>query len=199
MRRIWKCAFLVLLLSFFLNGRCLASDIRKADELFGKDTFQEALKEYESVFKETTDEETRWKAFFRICESLAHLFRYGEASQRLTSTPVPDKMPYRARILILKAEMFRNFFQQYSHIQRTDVIDEEEKEVFRLTPEEIKDEIRKAYQELWGLREELLKVEIRDEGYFLDIKDVDFGMYPTLFDYLILSWTNFWLRSLSLS
>ena len=38
-------------------------------------------------------------------------------------------------------------------------------------------------------------MDIRKEGYFLDTRDVDFGMYPTLFDYLILSWTDFLLRT----
>jgi len=194
MKRICKCVILGLFLGLLLNRISLASDIKKADELFDKGTFQEALKEYELVFKETTDTEMRWKAFFRVCESLTHLFRYGEAAEKLISTPIPQQMPHHARILILKAEMLRNFLMQYSSIQRGDVIDEEEgKDVFRLTPDEIKDEIRKAYKQLWDLRNELAMIDIKQEGYFLDIKDIDFGMYPTLFDYLILSWTNFLL------
>ncbi|MFC1703307.1 MG2 domain-containing protein [Candidatus Omnitrophota bacterium] len=194
MKKIWKSVVPGLFLTVLLSGICFASDIKKADELFIKGTFQEALKEYEEVFKEATDPELRWKAFFRACESQAHLFRYGEATEKLLSTPVPQRIPYRARILILKAEMLRNFLKQYSSFQRGDVIDGEEgKDVFRLTPEEIKDEIRQAYKQLWGLRKELAKMDLRKEEYFLNIKDVDFGMYPTLFDYLILSWTDFLL------
>ncbi len=195
MKRIWKCIIQGLILVLFLNGISITSDIKKADELFDKNTFQEALREYESVFKETTDIEIRWKAFFRACESLAHLFRYGEAAQKLISTQVPRQMPHRARILILKTEMLRNFLLQYSSIQRGDVIDEEGKrDIFRLTPDEIKGEIRAAYKQLWELRKKLVKMDIREEGYFLDIKDIDFGMYPTLFDHLILSWTDFLLK-----
>ena len=195
MKRIWKYLILVLLLIPPVNGANLAPDIGKADELFDKGAFQEALKEYELVFKEAGKPETRWKAFLRICESLAHLFRYGEAAERLLSTPVPDQMPHRARVLILRAEMFRNFLMQYSSIQRRDVIDEEEgKDVFRLTPDEIRNEIKEAYKQLWKLRDELVKMDIRKEEYFLDVKDIDFGMYPTLFDYLILSWTDFLLE-----
>jgi len=193
MKRIWKCFVLGIFLIFFLIGISTASDIKKADELFNKNNFQEALKEYDSVFKETTDIKIRWKAFFRACESLGHLFRYGEAAQKLISTPLPHQMPHHARILILKAEMLRNFLLQYSSIQRRDVIDDEERDVFRLTPDEIKAEIRGAYKRLWELRNKLVKIDIKKEGYFLDIKDIDFGMYPTLFDYLILSWTNFLL------
>ena len=196
MNGIWECAIIVLLLALFFNEICLASDIGAADKLFDKGTFQEALKEYELVFKEATDPEVRWKAFFRVFESLGHLFRYGEAAEKLISTPVPQQMPHRARVLILKAEILRNFLMQYSSIQRRDVIDEEEGvDVFRLTPDEIKNEIREAYKQLWESRNGLVQMDMRKEGYFLNIEDVDFGMYPTLFDYLILSWTDFLLRS----
>jgi len=192
-KKIAKCAVLSLFLVFFLAESGMASDMKRADELFDKDTFQEALQVYESVFKESTDDDIRWRAFFRVCESLAHLFRYGEAAQKLISTPVPLQMPHRARILILKAEILRNFLLQYSHYQRRDVIESEEKDIFRLAPDEIKAEIVKSYIELWKLRGELLEINLREEGYFLDIEDTDFGMYPTLFDYLVLNWTSFLL------
>jgi uncharacterized protein YfaS (alpha-2-macroglobulin family) len=200
MKKTWKYAVITLLLGIIAGGIYLASDaksnmeldMKKADQLFDNGTFQEALTEYERIFKETIDPEIRWKAFFRICDSLSHLYRYGEAAEKLISTPLPDQMPYRARILILKAEILRNFSMQYSPIQRGDVIDEEEgKDVFRLTPAEIKNEIKEAYKQLWESRNELVKMDIKKEGYFLSVEDIDFGMYPTLFDYLILSWTDF--------
>ncbi|MDP2923336.1 MAG: alpha-2-macroglobulin family protein [Candidatus Omnitrophota bacterium] len=192
MKIVYKLMFLFSFCLLFFNGITFVSDIEKADQLFEKGTFQEALKVYDSLFKDATDPEIKWKAFFRSCESLAHLYRYGESAQRLIDTPLPTQMPYRARVLILKAEMFRNFLMQYSYIQSRDVVDEEgKKEIFRLTQQEVKDAIEKAYQELWGLRSELVKIDIKNEGYFLEIKNIDFGMYPTLFDYLTFSWTNF--------
>jgi uncharacterized protein YfaS (alpha-2-macroglobulin family) len=193
MRTISKCVVLSLILAFFLVKVGAASNIWQADELFGKGMFQEALEVYDSVFKESTDDDTKWRAFFRSCECLAHLFRYGEAGQKLISTPVPFQMPYRARILILQAEILRNFLRQYSYYQRKDVIEGEEKDIFRLTPDQIQADIMRLYVELWGLREELLEMDLREEGYFLDIEDTDLGMYPTLFDYLILNWTDFLL------
>ncbi|MCK4533299.1 hypothetical protein KAU39_05885, partial [bacterium] len=196
MKNLWRYSIFGVLLLVLLNGvGFTAGNIKEADKLFHKGTFQEALKEYELIFKETKNVEIRWKAFFRVCESLTHLFRYGAAAQKLIFTPLPKQTDYRARVLILKAELFRNFLKQYSSIQRGDVIDEEKSDVFRLTPEEIKDKIRKAYRQLWELRKELVKLDIKKEGYFLEIKDIDLGMYPTLFDYLILSWTDFLLTT----
>jgi uncharacterized protein YfaS (alpha-2-macroglobulin family) len=88
----------------------------------------------------------------------------------------------------------RNFLLQYSRFQREDVIEGED-DVFRLTPDEIKAEVTESYSELWKLRKRLLQMGLEDEAYFLDISDSDLGMYPTLFDYLILNWTNYILAS----
>jgi uncharacterized protein YfaS (alpha-2-macroglobulin family) len=192
MRKKSRYVFLGFLMFFLISKFVLAADVKKADSLFDKGTFQEALKEYEIVYKETADFEIRWKAFFRVCESLAHLYRYGESAEKIISTPVPNQMPQKAHVLILKAEMLRNFLTQYSSIQEQDVIDQEkDKEVFRMTPGEIKDEIKSAYRQLWELRNELAVIDLKKEEYFFDVKDIDSEMYPTLFDYLILSWTDF--------
>ena len=107
MKKTWKYVIIVLFFATIFGGIYLVSDtksdmeldMKKADKLFDNGTFQEALNEYELIFKETTDPEIRWKAFFRICESLSHLYRYGEAAEKLISTPIPEQTPYRARIL----------------------------------------------------------------------------------------------------
>ncbi|MFC1752728.1 alpha-2-macroglobulin [Thermoproteota archaeon] len=196
MKTIYKSFALGLALLFLSGSLCFAADIKKADDLFEKGTFQEALKEYEALSKEARDPELRFKAFYRSIECLGHLFRYGDAVQKISEAPIPTKMPNQARFLILKAGLFRNFLQQYGHFQRKDVIDDDqEDDVFRLTPEEIKDEINKTYQELWKIRKKLINYDIKKEEYYLDIKDIDFGMHPTLFDYLIQSWTDFFLNT----
>jgi uncharacterized protein YfaS (alpha-2-macroglobulin family) len=193
MKKITLYLALSLFLVFWLPNEDTASDLKKADELFEKNTYQEALEIYKKVFEEAADKDIRWKAYFRACESLAHLFRYGEAAQMILSNPLPSEMPHRARILILKTEIFRNFLMQYGRIQRQDIIEGEEGDIFRLTPDEIRAEIKKPYVELWELRKKLVKMNLEKEAYFLDVKDSDLGMYPTLFDYLILNWTNFLL------
>ena len=52
MKRIWKYLILGLILIPPINGASSVSDIGKADELFDKGAFQEALKEYELALKE---------------------------------------------------------------------------------------------------------------------------------------------------
>ena len=188
--------FLVFSVGLSWCSRGLASDISKADQLFDKGTFQQAQENYDAVYKEASDAELKNKAFFRSCESLGHLFRYGDAAQKILSAPLPPDSEYRARFLMLRAEMLRNFLMQYGSVQRGDVVEDKKGEdVFRLTPEETRAKIKEAYLDLWNMRKALLKMDLRKEGYFFDIKDIDPGMFPDFFDYLIASWTNFLLET----
>ncbi len=170
-------------------------DLKEADALFEKGTFAEALEAYEEVYGKTKKENVKWMAFFRICESLTHLYRYGDAAQKLLDTPLPEKMPHRARILILRTELLQNFLRQYSHIQSNDVIEGEEGgDVFRKTPADVKEEIRKAYGGLWEVRSELAAMNVEDEGYYMDLEGVDLGAYPTMFDYVVFNFSEYLLN-----
>jgi hypothetical protein len=90
MKKIAIYIFTILFLGLSFAEKGPAPDIKRADELFEKDAYQEALEVYEAVYKETSDTDTKGKAFFRVCECLVHLFRYGEAAQKLLSTPIPE-------------------------------------------------------------------------------------------------------------
>ena len=89
MKKITLYIALSLFLMFWLPNTDTASDLKKADELFEKNTYQEALEIYKSVFEKAADKDIRWKAYFRACESLAHLFRYGEAAPGRHALPTP--------------------------------------------------------------------------------------------------------------
>ncbi|GAG40809.1 unnamed protein product, partial [marine sediment metagenome] len=172
---------------------CIAANLKQADKLFEKGTYQEALKAYKEVFKHPRDRETKWKAFFRTCESLTHLWRYGEAAQLLTDTPLPQRTSHRARILILRAELYCQFLREYRRILNRDVIDSEDKGVFALTRDEVKSRIEQAFQELWDLRKSLTWMPLSREGYYIEVKNIDKGMYPTVFDYVVLRYSDYLL------
>jgi uncharacterized protein YfaS (alpha-2-macroglobulin family) len=174
------------------TGTLPPADLAAADKLFEKGVFQEALAVYERVFKETKTDNERTKAFFRMCESLTHLFRYGKAADLLLSTPLPAEAPNQARVLLLKAELLKNFLMQYSSILSRETVDNPDtgNSAFSLTRKQIQEEIEKTYGRLWAMKEQLLTMNLRDENYFFMIDKTDFGMYPTLFDFFILSWTN---------
>ncbi len=181
----------VVFFCFFSSS--FAAELTKADELFENRAFQEAANIYEKIFQESARDEIRWKAFFRLCDSLAHLYRYGEAAEKVLQVTLPERMPYKALVLVLKAEILQNFSLQYSSIQSTD-IREGETDVFRLTPKQLQKEIISSYQALLRMSRELAQVDLRAQGYFFQIEGVDFGMYPTLFDYVIFSWIHFILQ-----
>lgn len=188
MKKIWFNLIAGCILSLFLSSNLQAADFKKVDELFEKGTFQTALEEYDKIASESKDPHEAFKAFYRGCESLANLYRYGEAVERIRQYKGNPSGHDRHRFLALKAEILRNFLIQSGGYQRSDVIDVPGKEVFRLTPQEIRGEIFNSYTQLWESREELVKFPLQDEAYFLDLKNVDSGMYPTFLDYTVQSW-----------
>jgi len=178
------------------RGMGSPAELKKADEAFDKGLFEEAYKAYEEAQGKAKDDEVRWRAFHRACESLTHLYRYGEAAQKVLATPPPDDRDRKARFLMLRAEILQNFLLQYSYIQPTEIIEEaggEGKEPFRMTPAEVRGKVRESYGDLWQMREGLAKMDLDEEGYYFDVEDVHFGAYPTMLDYLVFSWTHFLL------
>ena len=196
MKKIWFNLIIGYIFLLFFTTNLLAADFKKADELFEKGTFQAALEEYHQIASQSKDPHEAFKAFYRSCESLTYLYRYGEALERIRTYKGNPSGHDRHRFLSLKAEILRNFLIQYGGYQRSDIIDIPGKEVFRLTPKEIKEEITNTYNQLWESRQELVKFPLQDESYFLDLKNVDFGMYPTFLDYAVQSWLGHILQPL---
>ena len=188
MNKIALVSLATVIIGFSLIHHSIAADFKEADELFEKGTFQTALEEYDQIAKVSKDSQEAFKAFYRGCESLAFLYRYGEAMDRIHNYKGTLSLYDQSRFLALKVEMLRNFLMQYGGYQRNDVIDVTGKEVFRLTPKEIKKEIAQTYSQLWDSRQELIKIPLKQEEYFFDLKNVDFGMYPTFLDYVVQSW-----------
>ena len=167
-----------------------AAEFAKAEQAFEKGVFQEAYSAYERAYRNTDDNVIRQKSFFRMCESLTHLFRYGEAAQLLFDTPLPPDKAERARALLFKAGLARTFVRQYASILRRNESTAGETGVFRLTREEVEKEIDTSYQALWDLRDVLKSLPLKEEGYFFLTEGVEFSRYPTLFDFFILKWTD---------
>ena len=79
-------------------------DITKADGLYDKGTFEQALKEYQKVFAQTPTARTKTKAFCRTIECLAHLYRWGEAAELMIKTSLPRDNADKVRVLLFRAE-----------------------------------------------------------------------------------------------
>jgi len=184
----------VVLLAFLVLGTSPPRDFEDAESLLGQERFQEALGIYERVLEETDDVETRETAFLRICECLMRLKRFGETLERILAWEPPQAPARRARYLVVRAYALRVFGAAYSRILRQDVIDEEEREVYRLTPREIEDLTSETYRDLWALRRQLVEMETSEEDLIFNEESVDPGLYPTLFDYLITEWAGFLLN-----
>ncbi|MBI5242582.1 MAG: hypothetical protein HY922_02720 [Elusimicrobia bacterium] len=174
----------IVCLAFLFPLRAQAADAGDPDQLFDRGQYQEALKIYGEAAK-MGEGEAKWRAFYRACESEALIFRYGEAVERFKKAELPKDGLWRARLLILKAELFREFLKQYGYAAPTEIV-EGEIEVFRRPAAELRKEVEAAYRELWGLREAMAKRLVDEEAYFLDVAKSDRGLYPTQLDFFVL-------------
>ena len=194
MPMIWRSFLPALTIMLLSVSVVSASGPARADSLFNDAMMEEALAEYERAFEETSDPDLRWKAFYRSCEILGMLHRYGEAADKLISTPVPRGAPHEAYVLLIKADMLRQVLSVYDYVRSGEAIDgQEKKDVFHLTAEEIESLINDVYADLWGRREELISMKMSDAGYFLSVDGPGLAKFPALFDYLVLSWSDYLL------
>jgi uncharacterized protein YfaS (alpha-2-macroglobulin family)/tetratricopeptide (TPR) repeat protein len=184
-----------------LENKDAAADFTRADQAFEKGTFQEAFDAYQSAFKGTNDPAVKHKSFFRMCESLTHLFRYGEAAQLLIDTPLPEAMPDKARVLLLKTGLLSTFVRQYSYLLNRNENEETSgtKNAFHLTREQVEAEIENSYKALSGMESTLTALSLKDQGYYFFVDKVDFNEFPTAFDFFVSQWAESILSGQTLS
>lgn len=183
--------YILLTLSFLAAAVPAFADVYKADELFEKKLYQEALKEYEAALRSATGED-RLKAVYRAAESEALLFRYAEAAQRVFPEKLPADPAWRGRLLILRTELAREFLKQYGWAAPEDA-EEGAKDLTKRTRAEWEADLRADYQKLWAVRRTLAQLPIGGEGYFVELNDSDASLTPTLWDLAVLRWTGYLL------
>ncbi|MCX5785875.1 MAG: MG2 domain-containing protein [Elusimicrobia bacterium] len=165
-------------------------DLQKADELFEKSLYQEALGLYDKAAG--LPGETGLKAMYRAAECEGLLFRYGEAAQRFSALKLPNDPLWRGRFLLLRAELGREFLRQYGGDLPAD-IQQGTTDVTRLTGDEWRKRIEADYDGLWDLRSALAGSGIHTEAYFIDIKKAALEYTPTLWDFAVLQWGDYLL------
>ncbi len=181
-----KSIFLALLLPCCAS----AAALEKADQLFAKRSYQEALAAYSPLMKKGGEEGLR--ALYRCVECDGLLFRYGEAAQLLYGIKMPSDLLWQGRLLLLRAEAGRRFLAQYGYSLPAD----EEKgasDVTKLTGKQWRRAISGDYDSLWYLRRELLKHRLEGQDYFVDLKGAELSYTPTFWDFAVLRWTGYLL------
>ncbi|HAH33089.1 MAG TPA: hypothetical protein DCL44_12325 [Elusimicrobia bacterium] len=165
-------------------------NLKKADELFEKSLYQEALGLYDKTAG--LPGEDGLKAIYRAAECEGLLFRYGDAVQRVSSLKLPDSPLWRGRFLLLRAELGREFLRQYGYSLPADIL-QGTTDVTKLTSDEWRKRIEADYNGLWDLRSALAGSDINNEAYFIDINKAALEYTPTLWDFAVLRWANYLL------
>ena len=172
-----------------------AYELKTADAYFDKGTFQEALTEYAGVEKNADSADIKIKALLRQVECLGHLFRYEEAAQKLKEAREPDSIQNRIRLRLFKAEFLRNSLLQYGNIQPEDIIEGAEgKETIKLTRKDTLKLILTSYLDLYKQKTEMKNLELKEDGYLIDTKNVDFDEFPSVYEFFTKRFVSFLLE-----
>ncbi|MBI5209336.1 MAG: hypothetical protein HY927_05110 [Elusimicrobia bacterium] len=182
---------LALVLLLFGAPLAPAAEPLAPDALFERGQYQEALKGYEALLQDPAPA-TSLQSLYRAAECEGLLFRYGEAAQRIFTSPLPTEPTWKARFLILRSELGREFLKQYGRAAPRDA-EEGTEDLAKRTPDEWREMIRAAYQGLWEMRAPLAGVALSGEGYFVDLKDADLEGTPTLWDFVVLRLSEYLL------
>lgn len=180
---------LLLLVSFASGAKKPQGNMDTADKNFEKQLYEEALGEYLAVLEKSKGDE-KLRALFRAAECEALLFRYAEAATRLLSAEVPESLEWKARFLLLKAELGREFVKQYGYGAPSDR-EEASTDVTRKTPAEWHAVIRASYDGVWALREKLEEIPLEGETYFIESAKADVAAVPTLWDFAVSRWGEY--------
>ena len=120
--------------------------LQQADSKFEKKLYQDALQDYAALLRSGAALEVRLKALYRAIESEVLQFRYLEGAQRLSGAARlidegADASPlWRARFLILRAELGREYLKQYGSVAPEDA-ETNATDLSRRTPAEWHSEI----------------------------------------------------------
>ncbi|MFA5161350.1 MAG: MG2 domain-containing protein [Elusimicrobiales bacterium] len=162
-----------------------------ADSLFGRGLYNEAISSYGKAASPSSEDGL--KAAYRAvyCEIL--LDRCGEAVRRLEAMPRPSAPLWQARFLLLEAEAGRAYLAHYGYGLPEDA-QEQSADITHRTAAQWRARIDAAYDALWPLRDKLAAAPLKDEGYFINIKNAELGDMPSLWDFAVSRWTSFLLE-----
>ncbi len=184
---------LIAFVVFFTLPFCLfASNLQQAEKLYQDGDFATAKKQFEEVAK-TATAGILYQAQLRIaaCEYIQG--EYLTAAKTMLNYPLPQDPLWRARFLLYRIQMAQQVSWAYGRIlEERQIQDNQDPEYW--TRSEWHSQMQKDYEQLWNLRDDLIKAPIAQEVLILNVKDTDTKRIPTLFDFVNQQWAE-WVGS----
>ncbi len=172
-----------------------AQNFDKAESLFQEGNFAAAQKEYEPLLQTATGN-TLLQTQLRYAACQYSLGEYLNAAKTLLSFPLPTDAHWKARFLLYRIQMAKQASAVYNRILEEREIDDPAAaaDPEQWTRAQWHRQILSDYETLWSLRTHLLEMPIANETLILNLKDTDTQRIPTLFDFVVQSYTD-WLSS----
>ncbi len=176
---------LLLLLVLLLPLSLMAQEEQPHDYAKELANYQEQVK--------TAKGDDLYTAQLGVIRSQYMLDEYMNAAKTAYSTPLPEDPLWKARFLLYRvqtADRVKNIYRPVLNHA-----DEEDASFENLSKEQWADKINQSMETLWSLRSYLIYAPIEKETLVLDVKDTDTKAIPTLFDFVVLKWREYLVKS----
>lgn len=178
---------LTLIFPFQLNAQ---NTLQQAEEAYKNADFALSLKLYEQGAQSASGP-TLYQAQLRIIASQYMLGQYLNAVKTAYSFQLPKDELWKARFLLYRISTAQQVKRGYSPLMPN--TSQENASLENLSQSQWNEKITQDFEELWKLKSALLNAPIDQEELILNVKDTDTKTIPTLFDYVVLNWTDFLL------
>ena len=175
-----------------------AQSLPTAEEAFSKGDYTAAAKQYESVLENATGA-NRLQAQLRLAACQYRLGEFLTAAKSMLSYPLPENELWRARFLLYRIQMEQQASGLYSPLlnKREIASEQAQNDLETWTGEQWEAQITQDYEALWSLRAALIQAPLEQETLILNVKDTDTQRLPTLFDWVVYSWSRHLARQAS--
>jgi len=182
MKKLIIC--LALLFPFQLSAQNI---LQQADDLYQKHDFAQALTLYQKTL-ETATGQTLYRAQLRTIASQYMLGQYLNAAQSAFSFDLPKQDIWKARLLLYRIQTAQRVKNQYRAILPD--TSQDNASLQNLSQAQWNEKITEAFEELAALKPTLIQAPIEKEEIILNTKDTDTKAIATLFDFVVLLWTD---------
>ncbi len=181
----------ILLLGFFFPCFLPAQDLQKAEEFYQNNNFAQSLSLYQQAIPSLSST-ALYQAQLRVIASQYMLGQYLNAAQSAFSFPLPENNLWKARFLLYRIQTAQRVKNQYRAILPD--TSEDNASLAQLSQAQWNEKITKTFEQLWDLKSTLLNAPIEKETFILNIQDTDTTAIATLFDFVVLTWSDFLLN-----
>lgn len=168
-------------------GFTCAQDISQARKDYSSRLYNKAAQGF-APFVNSKDDNIRWEARLKTVLAYNYLGQFDNALKTIFSYPQAKDALWNSRYLYIKASLL----SYNSYIYQNPDLEETQTDPTAFTYEQKEAEAKKAYEQLWDIRKDLVNFPSNESADYLKINyaNVNNVLMPSMFDFLVSYWQN---------